>query len=303
MSTSPLPLLALLVLAACAAPADREDPYQPDRPVEADVPQGLTPDQAESLMNLGIPVVVPSAPGAFEVVGVRAQATAGFADYDITYRRADGACFEVYGGVDGYGGPELPIVSTEVQVPGLGQTVRVHQASSDMGATSAMDFGPGTVISSEIWLDNAAATFRSVAEDGCRALSLDEAVPLVRSLIRIAPSSRPIGDVSSLGRFAPADDLLEGANIASSPGLAADAIAGRYDGEADRISVEVLSETSYEATALVTALGLYDDSIRDERLRLTYTPYNGSWELTAAGRQVRCQRDRGHQDWSDEACF
>ena len=84
------------------------------------------------------------------------------------------------------------------------------------------------------------------------------------------------------------------------PSTTTAALADRLD--AAEVQVEILSETSYEAVALVTALRLRDDSVRDERLRLTYAPYGDTWELVAAGRQVRCQPRRGVQEWHDGLC-
>ncbi len=53
----------------------------------------------------------------------------------------------------------------------------------------------------------------------------------------------------------------------------------------------------------MTLYDLRDDSVRDERLLLTYAPIGGSWELVDAGRQVRCQPGRGHAGWSTAACL
>lgn len=307
MSTSTFSLAALLLLAACAAPVDR-GPRTPDRDDVGledvgTLPVGLSADDVETLTELGVPVVVPSDPGTFEVVELEASAVDRSASYSVRYQRADGACFELSGGSEGFGGPSLPIVSTDVRVNGLGRTVRVHEASRDPGATSAQVWGAGTIVSEFIDLDGASALFLSDTAGGCRPVTLDEGVQIVRSLVQLQPSSRSAAGVGPLGAFAPAEDLLERVNAASSPELAADAIARRYSGEADRVTVDVLSESGYEAVALVTAFGLRDDSIRDERLRLTYTPYDGTWELTAAGRQVRCWQGRGHQGWSDQACL
>ena len=54
----------------------------------------------------------------------------------------------------------------------------------------------------------------------------------------------------------------------------------------------------------MTAYDLYDDSVRDERLRLLYRDNGvGTWELVDAGRQVRCQSGRGHEDWAGADCL
>ena len=52
----------------------------------------------------------------------------------------------------------------------------------------------------------------------------------------------------------------------------------------------------------VTLDGLLDDSIRAERWTLAFEPEGETYRLTAALRELRCQRDRGHQEFSAEDC-
>ncbi|WP_420456291.1 hypothetical protein [Rubrivirga sp.] len=293
-------LLVLVVLSACAGPSSAppiDDPG-PDS-------SGLDADQMDALAGMGIPVLVPGAVGAFELVRFEAESDGAYGRYALGYERADGACFEVSGTNEGLGGPDWPLVSTEVQVADLGRAVRVYEASDDPGATSAQVWGIGTVVSDIVDVDGTGVLFLSDTVGGCRPVSLTEAAALVadlRLLSAVPTSFTPSAPTPSagLGPFAPADDLLADYNAASTPRAAAEALARRLD--ADRVEVEILSETSYEATALVTATGVRDDSVRDERLRLTYSPYGPTWELVAAGRQTRCQPGRGHQDWSDALC-
>jgi nucleoside-diphosphate-sugar epimerase len=95
--------------------------------------------------------------------------------------------------------------------------------------------------------------------------------------------------------------VLDRYNSGSDPEVAARSIADRY--EADDVTIQVESEDNGEAVVYVTALGLYDDSVRDERLRLLYRDNGvGTWELVDAGRQVRCWAGRGHEGWGAEAC-
>ncbi len=289
-------LAALLVLSACAAPPDLAAPSDP-----APDTSGLDADQRAAISGLGIPALVPGYVGTFELVRFEAEANGPTARYALGYERADGACFEVSGTNEGLGGPEWPLVSTEVRIADLGRTVRVYEASDDPGATSAQVWGIGTVVSDIIDVDGTGVLFLSDTVGGCRPVSLGEAAGLVADLRLVAagPVSAPAA-AGGLGPFAPADDLLSDYNAASTPRAAAEALARRLD--ADRVEVEILSETSYEAVALVTATGLRDDSVRDERIRATYSPYGATWELVAAGRQTRCQPGRGHADWSDGLC-
>jgi hypothetical protein len=55
-------------------------------------------------------------------------------------------------------------------------------------------------------------------------------------------------------------------------------------------------------TVVVTLDGLLDDSVRAERWTLEFTPDNENYLLTSAEWAQRCQPDRGHQDFSVEAC-
>lgn len=301
-------LLALaLVLSACSSAPRDTAPPTPLAPAVG----GLTADQRDDLRALGVPVLVPGDPGSFRLVDVMMDRSNATASWALDYRRDDGACFEVSGGNDGFGGPDMPLVSTEARIADLGRTVRVYQAADIPGATSAQVWGLSTVVSDFIDLDGAAALVLSDTQGGCRPVSLREGAEIVSGLVLLAPGpSAPSGSPTSgatprrsdLGSFAPADDVLERSNAASSPGVAAEAVANRYADDAGRVTVDVLAESSYEATALVTLLDLADDSVRDERLLLTYTPVAGTWELIDAGRQVRCQPSRGHQDWSAAAC-
>ena len=299
-----LPLLSLtLVLAACSS-APRE-PLPPLAPPVG----GLSADQEASLRGLGVPVVVPGEPVGFTLASLETDRQGPTASYTLAYRRDDGACFTIFGGNDGFGGPEMPLVSTQVRVADLGRRVRVYQAADDPGATSAQVWGLNTVVSETMDLDGAAALFLSDTQGGCRPVSLEEGARIVSGLrLLSAPGGMATGgrmgpaSVGDLGPFAPADDVLDGAVRGTSPEAVADAVAARYGGDAGRVTVDVLAQESYEATALVTLLDLRDDSVRDERLRLTLTPVGDEWRLVQAGRQVRCQPGRGHGDWSAAAC-
>ena len=316
-AAGPLVLAACAALAACVVvpfPGGTERP-PPERPAPAEPPPGgLTPDQVATLGGLGVPVLVPGDVGAFSLAQFEASAGAASASYALVYRRPDGACFEVSGSNGGFGGPDWPLVETEARVASLGRTVRVFEAADDPAATSAQVWGVGTVVSENIALDGASALFLSDTQSGCRPVSLQEGAALVADLRLLGagpPTTEPgppaeVGEPlepSAFGAFAPAPDLLEDYNAASTPRVAADAIARRYDGAAERVLVEVVGQDDREATALVTAFGLPDDSIRDERLLLTYALFGGTWELADAGRQVRCWPGRGHAEWSPEACL
>jgi hypothetical protein len=68
-------------------------------------------------------------------------------------------------------------------------------------------------------------------------------------------------------------------------------------------SVQTLRAGPHVHVVLVTSQGLADDSIRDERTRVTYTrDMDGGWLPQYAGRQRRCRDGRGHQEWGPAAC-
>ena len=237
--------------------------------------------------------------------------------WTLVYRRLDGACFELSGREGRLVIPDLPLASTEAEVVALGRRARVYQAADDPGATSAQVWGVGAVVSEPIRLEGADVLFLSDTKDGCRPVSLEEGARLVSSLrlltvasgasaTGLPASGREVGlptATRDLGPFAPADDVLDAAVTGPSPEAVAEAVAARYGRDAGRVAADVLSRGSYEATALVTLLDLRDDSVRDERLRLTLTPVGDGWRPVEAGRQVRCQPGRGHADWGPGTCL
>lgn len=56
-------------------------------------------------------------------------------------------------------------------------------------------------------------------------------------------------------------------------------------------------------TVTVTLDGLLDDSIRAERWTLAFGQEGETYRLTAALRELRCQAERGHQDFSADDCL
>ena len=72
---------------------------------------------------------------------------------------------------------------------------------------------------------------------------------------------------------------------------------------------EISVETNYpRAVAIVTQVGIGDDSIRSIRYRAEFlatsntVPSDQVWTLVWAGSQFKCQPGRGHQDWSSKLC-
>jgi hypothetical protein len=61
-------------------------------------------------------------------------------------------------------------------------------------------------------------------------------------------------------------------------------------------------EGSGPSTVTVTLAGLLDDSVRAERWRLGFQQRGEVYALTAALREQRCHRGRGHSGFSPEPC-
>ncbi|MEA5448855.1 hypothetical protein VB780_09770 [Leptolyngbya sp. CCNP1308] len=67
--------------------------------------------------------------------------------------------------------------------------------------------------------------------------------------------------------------------------------------------VELIDETDDQALVMLTQTGLADDSVNGTRYRLEFVPEGDQWRLDWAGSQVRCQPDRGSQEWSADLCM
>ncbi len=67
--------------------------------------------------------------------------------------------------------------------------------------------------------------------------------------------------------------------------------------------VEVVEQTDEMALVMLTQTGLADDSVNGMRYRLEFVPEGDQWRLDWAGSQVRCQPNRGSQEWSTDLCL
>ena len=73
-------------------------------------------------------------------------------------------------------------------------------------------------------------------------------------------------------------------------------------GDADKVTVDTCKTSDEEATATVTAEGLRDDSVRDQRHQMTLKKRNGKWAIVQDSDTLRCRKGRGHQDFSSVQC-
>jgi hypothetical protein len=116
------------------------------------------------------------------------------------------------------------------------------------------------------------------------------------------PDAAPGGVVSTDGFAGFQQDVDEAWE--RSPAMAA-AVFLRLD-ERKAVSTTIDAKAGPEGggdqIVVVTLDGIPDDSVRTERWTLGFEDADGVYTLTAALREVRCQRDRGHQDFSADDC-
>ncbi|MEG3907305.1 hypothetical protein QT979_07330 [Microcoleus sp. w2-18bC1] len=70
--------------------------------------------------------------------------------------------------------------------------------------------------------------------------------------------------------------------------------------KSDQISVEY--PTRETAVIVHTVIGLADDSVAGMRHRIELGLRENKWEIVWIGRQSKCQRNRGHQNWASGRC-
>jgi hypothetical protein len=111
------------------------------------------------------------------------------------------------------------------------------------------------------------------------------------------------GGVASADGFAGFQDEVD-EDWERSPALAAGVFLRLDERTAGRTTIDAKAgpEGLGPQMVVVTLDGLADDSVRAERWTLAFEEADGVYTLTAALREVRCQRDRGHQEFSAEDC-
>ena len=350
---SRLVLLALFPLAACAAPADppeasdgtpgaptptRMSTVDPEPPVAsgagADTPEararaaGLSTAQARDIAALRAPVALPSHMEGWDVYRMVHEGTggnpSGVVGYSVRWRRADGACVEVLGSNDGLGGPGYPMTSARVRLSGMpgAPEAALYKAADDPAATSAQNWGPGTIVSDYVetgeGTEYLAVWLISTDEDGCTPLALDEAAEILARLrpLHTGDGLRTAGAIAAAERGEGQDPFWsdpELGDFAFDDGPTGDAMQGEpveavrawmSNPELDDADIRVLARTSDEVRVLATRTDLPDDSVRGMRTLFVFRPgRDGRMQFFAAGYQVRCWQGRGHQGWSPADCL
>jgi hypothetical protein len=142
------------------------------------------------------------------------------------------------------------------------------------------------------------STLCAISLAGCSGSDVD--VELVWS----GPPDADAGGVVSVDGFASYQNDVD-EPWERSPAMAAAEFLRLDERTATRITIASRAESGEGTgpqTVTVTLDGLLDDSVRAERWRLGFEPEGEAYALTAALRDQRCQRGRGHEDFSPELC-
>jgi hypothetical protein len=96
--------------------------------------------------------------------------------------------------------------------------------------------------------------------------------------------------------------------IGNDPKTVALAAFGNIESEGGSREVKVNYPQRDRAIVTITQTGVADDSIGGIRYRVELeknqsAPAGKQWKIVWAGSQVKCQPQRGHQDWSTELCL
>jgi WD40 repeat protein len=73
--------------------------------------------------------------------------------------------------------------------------------------------------------------------------------------------------------------------------------------ESQQQDVQVNYPSKNKAVVTLTQTGLLDDSVEGIRYRAEFIAMGNSWEMIWAGKQYKCNPNRGHTDWSTELCL
>lgn len=123
-----------------------------------------------------------------------------------------------------------------------------------------------------------------------------------------APESETVAESAESmdGRAAYSEVPLpsEDQRVGTDPGEIALAAFGLDDPGEGNFAQEVTvdEQTATDAVVTLTQTGLLDDSVDGMRYRLEFVAADNQWEMVWAGRQVRCQPNRGSQEWSTDLC-
>ncbi|HIK46733.1 MAG TPA: hypothetical protein IGR64_17940 [Leptolyngbyaceae cyanobacterium M65_K2018_010] len=129
---------------------------------------------------------------------------------------------------------------------------------------------------------------------------------LLAATAACTPSTPPTATSPTDGRSAYSEVALPAADtlVGDDPQQIALATFGMTDpGEGNFAQeVAVVDQSNSQAVVALTQTGLLDDSVAGMRYRLEFVTEGSQWRLDWAGRQVKCQPNRGSQDWTTDLC-
>ena len=123
------------------------------------------------------------------------------------------------------------------------------------------------------------------------------------SVADVEPPTRQPDGTASVEEFAEYAESVD-EDWERSPVMAAGEFLRLDERTAAKTTIEGVASAEGTGPEVVTVTldGLLDDSVRAERWILTFVPEDEIYRLTEASWAQRCQPERGHQDFSTEAC-
>lgn len=291
---------ASLGIAACSGPSNT-----PQRSERGGASVELIPEHVADLVALSFPAVGPVLPRGWGIGQVSVVAPGGSADqypnYRINMATPKGRCLNLQAESEGLGGvfAQEPPRIREILLEKIAIGGPVYLGWSQVGG-NAEGWDAGRISTEWFGLDG--FSFRVTTDDirpGCRPAGVEDVVTVLRSLRNLDPAY----DATLPGAYRFSELELEDTPSGSPRGLA-ERVAASFEASEGRGTkeVRVLVERQRHAVALVTLLNQADDSVRDQRFRVSMLRFDDGWHMGLVGSQVRCQPGRGSQEWTVEAC-
>jgi hypothetical protein len=257
-------------------------------------------DQARGMAGHNAGAVVPTLPDGWRLDSFEdwTESFDGmtYPSWVLGYRHEDGSCFQLHSASEGLGDVFVlaPPHTSAASAPAIASNGAIPIGWSAPDDPPG-DWGPGVLVTEWFGIDGLFFHLSSSPDDGCSPIDVDEARSLIAGLRYLDPAD----DETLPGVWAAADMSPEDLTATLDPERHA---AATFAGDASSTRVTTLRGGADRRTLLITQEGLMDDSVRDQRIRLTYSRAGDEWMPGFASTQRRCHQGRGHQDWSAEPC-